>query len=173
MALHQKSGSDTRDGSLVLNKLPLLVVACNFGAKPGVAKTPNSPTNGGPADRQAALHQKSGSNARDGSSVLNKSALVVVACNFGARPLEPRVGILHQKFFPPICPKNRPEPKALDATSRPLRTAGNVQSAERGHRFFSSLRRVYCSRSSLIGRLRAENRSPRKTDTKSRIRRPR
>ncbi len=33
-ALHQKSGSDTRGGSSVLNKPPLLVVACNFGAKP-------------------------------------------------------------------------------------------------------------------------------------------
>src|SRR5438270_1942659 len=33
-ALHQKSGSNTRGGSSLLNKLPLLVVACNFGAKP-------------------------------------------------------------------------------------------------------------------------------------------
>ncbi len=87
--------------------------------------------------------------------------------------LEPRVGILHQKFVPPICSKKRPEPKALDATSRPVRTAGNGQSAECGRRFFSSLRRVYCGGSPLGGRLRTENRSPWKTGTKSRIRRSR
>src|SRR4051812_3603110 len=34
LALHQKSGSDTRGGRSALNKPPLLVVACNFGAKP-------------------------------------------------------------------------------------------------------------------------------------------
>ena len=33
-ALHQKWGSSTRGGSFVLNKPPLLVVACNFGARP-------------------------------------------------------------------------------------------------------------------------------------------
>ena len=34
MALHQKSGSDARGGSSILNKPPPLAVACNFGAKP-------------------------------------------------------------------------------------------------------------------------------------------
>src|SRR5919199_3621060 len=34
LALHQKSGSDARDGSSSLNKPPLLAVACNFGARP-------------------------------------------------------------------------------------------------------------------------------------------
>jgi hypothetical protein len=33
-ALHKKLGSDTRDGRLLLNKPPLLVVACNLCAKP-------------------------------------------------------------------------------------------------------------------------------------------
>ena len=33
-ALHQKSGSDARGGSSILNKPPPLAVACNFGAKP-------------------------------------------------------------------------------------------------------------------------------------------
>jgi len=33
VALHQKSGSYTRGGSSTLNKPPLLVVACNFGAR--------------------------------------------------------------------------------------------------------------------------------------------
>ena len=33
-ALHKKSGSGARGGSLVLNKSPLLVVACNFCARP-------------------------------------------------------------------------------------------------------------------------------------------
>ena len=33
-ALHQKSGSDARGGSSILNKPPRLAVACNFGAKP-------------------------------------------------------------------------------------------------------------------------------------------
>ena len=37
-ALHQKSGSATTGGSSVLNKPPLLVVACNFGARPPVAE---------------------------------------------------------------------------------------------------------------------------------------
>jgi hypothetical protein len=32
--LHKKLGSDTRDGGLLLNKPPLLVVACNLCAKP-------------------------------------------------------------------------------------------------------------------------------------------
>ena len=36
-ALHKKSGLGTRDGSSVLNKPPLLVVACNFCAKLAVA----------------------------------------------------------------------------------------------------------------------------------------
>ena len=31
--MHQKSGVGTRDGSSDLNKPPLLVVACNFGAR--------------------------------------------------------------------------------------------------------------------------------------------
>jgi hypothetical protein len=34
VALHKKLGSDTRDGGLLLNKPPLLVVACNLCAKP-------------------------------------------------------------------------------------------------------------------------------------------
>ena len=34
VALHQKSGSGTRDGSSVLNKPPLLRVDRNFGARP-------------------------------------------------------------------------------------------------------------------------------------------
>ena len=34
MALHQKSGSDARGGSPILNKPPLPVVACNFCAGP-------------------------------------------------------------------------------------------------------------------------------------------
>jgi hypothetical protein len=34
-ALHQKSGAVTTGGSSVLNKAPLLVVACNSGARPG------------------------------------------------------------------------------------------------------------------------------------------
>ena len=33
-ALHKNSGPDTRNGSSLLNKLPLLVVYCNFDAKP-------------------------------------------------------------------------------------------------------------------------------------------
>ena len=39
-ALHHNSGSDTRGGSSGLNKPPLLVVACNFGARPGQVKNP-------------------------------------------------------------------------------------------------------------------------------------
>jgi hypothetical protein len=34
VALHQKSGVGTRNGSLLLNKAPLPVGACNFGARP-------------------------------------------------------------------------------------------------------------------------------------------
>ena len=39
VALHQKSGADTRGSSSNLNKPPLLVVACNFGARPSQAFT--------------------------------------------------------------------------------------------------------------------------------------
>ena len=35
-ALHQKSGSNTRGGSSALNRPPLLVVCCNFDARPAI-----------------------------------------------------------------------------------------------------------------------------------------
>jgi hypothetical protein len=48
---------------------------------------------------KAALHKKSGSDTRSGSSVLNKPSLLVVACNFCAKP--PQVGVIHRdEAFP-------------------------------------------------------------------------
>jgi len=42
-----------------------------------------------------ALHQKSGFNTRNGSSILNKTPPLVVACNFGAKPARERTGTVH------------------------------------------------------------------------------